>query len=589
MDNEDIFEVRSADGSDEYECIATGPFSFIYKNISLLGLQSARYTRKIFHAIGSRIIKPFRLIFIWLRIMWIALDLFLFRSLHSFSEEARYLNSEIKSAMRYIKIASGSNSHSVIYILAHYVKKALHRHKSFFRSALNFIMPVAAVLVLVVVINYWGSITYALEVIYNGKTIGYISDESVYLDSRNLAVEKLSVGLNEENRSEILDTPQYSLALVSINKLVDVDTLCDNLLKSSDANITNACGIYIDGEFLCSVKNENDARSVFSTILEGQKVSDESEKVGFVEEIDYVQGLYPDDTATMWDAARLAQVLGSTKQGKMIYTAQYGDSFSKIASDNDLTIDKLKAMNPELGNSIMVGDKVVVSQEVKYVRVKVVRTESHAEDVDYGTSVSYNSSLFKGDSRVVRKGVTGLDLVTMQITTINGVIYSSEEIERYRITDPIDEKIERGTKSTSVSSSYGSYKVTVSSRGFVWPAPSARTISQYFGSRGHKGIDITTGGASGKIIVAAASGTVEVAGSTGNSYGKQVVINHGNGIKTRYAHCLSGSICVRVGQKVSAGQTIARIGSTGNSTGPHLHFEVISNGSLVNPLNYVSR
>ncbi len=190
---------------------------------------------------------------------------------------------------------------------------------------------------------------------------------------------------------------------------------------------------------------------------------------------------------------------------------------------------------------------------------------------------------------MVRKGVTGLDLVTMQITTINGVIYSSEEIERYRITDPIDEKIERGTKSTSVSSSYGSYKVTVSSMGFVWPAPSARTISQYFGSRGHKGIDITTGGASGKIIVAAASGTVEVAGSTGNSYGKQVVINHGNGIKTRYAHCLSGSICVRVGQKVSAGQTIARIGSTGNSTGPHLHFEVISNGSLVNPLNYVSR
>ena len=123
----------------------------------------------------------------------------------------------------------------------------------------------------------------------------------------------------------------------------------------------------------------------------------------------------------------------------------------------------------------------------------------------------------------------------------------------------------------------------------MWPAPTARMISQYFGHNGHKGLDITTGGALGRPIVAAASGVVEIAGSTGNSYGQQVLINHGNGIKTRYAHCITGSILVRPGQQVTAGQRIASIGSTGNSTGPHLHFEVIVNGAVTNPLNYVSR
>ena len=91
------------------------------------------------------------------------------------------------------------------------------------------------------------------------------------------------------------------------------------------------------------------------------------------------------------------------------------------------------------------------------------------------------------------------------------------------------------------------------------------------------------------MLFAAASGTVEIAGSTGNSYGQYVLIDHGNGIKTRYAHCVTGSIRVYPGKYVTAGQQIAAIGSTGNSTGPHLHFEVIVNGYVTNPLNYVSR
>lgn len=73
---------------------------------------------------------------------------------------------------------------------------------------------------------------------------------------------------------------------------------------------------------------------------------------------------------------------------------------------------------------------------------------------------------------------------------------------------------------------------------------------------------------------------------TGHGY--RVVINHGNGLQTGYSHCKSGSIRVRVGQQVSRGQQVASIGSTGNSSGPHLHFEVIRNGTRVNPSPYIS-
>ena len=101
--------------------------------------------------------------------------------------------------------------------------------------------------------------------------------------------------------------------------------------------------------------------------------------------------------------------------------------------------------------------------------------------------------------------------------------------------------------------------------------------------RQHTGMDY--GSPYGANIVAAASGTVLVAGYNSGGYGNYVVINHGGGITTLYAH--ASSLCVSAGQSVSQGQVIAKVGSTGMSTGPHLHFEVLINGAHTNPANYV--
>ncbi len=122
-----------------------------------------------------------------------------------------------------------------------------------------------------------------------------------------------------------------------------------------------------------------------------------------------------------------------------------------------------------------------------------------------------------------------------------------------------------------------------SSAGLVWPVSGPITSS--FGPRWgrmHEGIDIS--GSSGTPIAAAASGTVIVAGWSGG-YGNLVVIDHGNGISTAYAH--NSSLAVRVGQTVSQGTIIAGMGTTGNSTGVHTHFEVRVNGTAVNPVDYL--
>ena len=133
----------------------------------------------------------------------------------------------------------------------------------------------------------------------------------------------------------------------------------------------------------------------------------------------------------------------------------------------------------------------------------------------------------------------------------------------------------KGTRVIRVASRSGSGG---GSGALAWPVYGP--ISQYFGR--HTGIDIA--GSTGSAIQAAAAGTVTFAGWDGG-YGKFVIINHGNGLVTRYGHC--SSLLVSAGQSVSSGQTIGLRGSTGNSTGPHLHFEVLSGGSFVNPLSYL--
>ena len=158
------------------------------------------------------------------------------------------------------------------------------------------------------------------------------------------------------------------------------------------------------------------------------------------------------------------------------------------------------------------------------------------------------------------------------------------EAEIRRQEEEARKKAEASGKSYTVKS--------LGNTSFIWPCPSSSRITSNFGGResptegassNHQGIDI--GASTGSNILAAASGVVTIA-TYSSSAGNYVMISHGGGVSTVYMHC--SSLLVSEGEQVSQGQVIAKVGSTGYSTGPHLHFGIRSGGSYVNPLNYVS-
>lgn len=185
------------------------------------------------------------------------------------------------------------------------------------------------------------------------------------------------------------------------------------------------------------------------------------------------------------------------------------------------------------------------------------------------------------------------DLKEKQSNNINEITYTVKyETEMKEFTDsetavaglyvekPVEKPKATGKVNTKSVVSYNYANI-----GINLIRPVGGMITSRFGARSrgtHTGLDIAT--SSGTGIAAAASGTVTYAGRKG-SYGNLLVISHGNGVETYYAHC--SKLYVSAGMSVSQGQIIAAVGSTGNSTGPHLHLEVRLNGVALNPQNYV--
>lgn len=231
-----------------------------------------------------------------------------------------------------------------------------------------------------------------------------------------------------------------------------------------------------------------------------------------------------------------------------------------------------------------IDDSVIASKDeirnlVDGLEVTTVANKVTTYNVPYETKTTRTSKKNTGYVAVTTAGVKGVNEKTEKVTFVNGVQVSSEIISDQVISAPVTEVVVVGTG----KSSYSSVVHNASTKGFVWPLEIKGIITSYWGDgRGHKGLDIAA--RAGTEIHAVKAGTVTFAGWN-NDYGYNVIIDHGNGVKTRYAH--SRKLHVKAGQKVSQGQFIAEVGTTGQSTGNHCHFEVIINGTRVNPAPYL--
>ena len=222
-----------------------------------------------------------------------------------------------------------------------------------------------------------------------------------------------------------------------------------------------------------------------------------------------------------------------------------------------------------------------MSAYVDTLDVVTVVNDVESKKLSFDTVVKKSSSKKAGYTAVATKGVEGVKEISKQITYLNGEKTEETVVSEKVVSSPVNEVILVGT----ATASFGSSNKYLSSGKFLYPVDkSARTtVTSYWGDgRNHKAVDIA--GPVGTRIFASVPGKVSYAGFR-SDYGYNVIIDHGNGLQTRYAHC--SKLFVKEGETVAAGQTIAFMGSTGDSTGPHLHFEVIINGTRVDPAPYI--
>ena len=245
-------------------------------------------------------------------------------------------------------------------------------------------------------------------------------------------------------------------------------------------------------------------------------------------------------------------------------------------------VDKVEVTPYAEGSSVLGQEEaVLVLCTEKALNVKCTVEKTEEEAIPFETVKKNDSSLAKGSTKTKTQGEEGLRRKTTTITYLNGAETARKEGAFETVKEPVDKVVLVGTKNKTNSNNNGS--AIKGAPSFGWPV--SGSITSPYGTRNgrlHAGFDI--GKPIGSAVKASAAGTVTRAGNAGD-YGILVEINHGNGWVTRYAH--NSSVKVKVGQKVSKGQTIALSGNTGRSTGPHVHFEIRYNGSAKNPLTYL--
>ncbi len=257
---------------------------------------------------------------------------------------------------------------------------------------------------------------------------------------------------------------------------------------------------------------------------------------------------------------------GNTRSIKE-YVIQSGDTFGGIANRFNISINTiLWANNLTLRSMIKPGQKLIILP-LSGTLHKIVRNDTIAK---IAKTYQADASKIKDYNRI--DGDDKLVVGEFLIVPEGKIIYTPKPTPK-PVTPP---------KTTVVKTYPVPEPVYDTSGKMGWPAD-CRRISQYFRGWRHTGLD--TACTFGSPIYAVADGVVEKVQYGRTGYGYYVIINHGDGVKTLYGH--ASRILVAVGQYVSRGEVIMEEGSTGKSTGPHLHFEVRINGSQLNPLNYI--
>lgn len=291
--------------------------------------------------------------------------------------------------------------------------------------------------------------------------------------------------------------------------------------------------------------------------------------MAFVENIEVYENYVQADAFTTADEA--AAEVTKEKESNKIYVVESGDCLSVIALDHDTKVADIMALNGlENADSLREGQELIIAVPEPDLKIRLTVGEVYEEDYEEEPVIMENDSWYTNQEEVLEEGAAGHRERNDIVVYENGSEVS-RELAHQKITIAAKASvIERGT---------------IVPPTYIKPVAGGRFTSG-FGRRWgrmHKGVDWAC--PVGTTVYASCAGTV-IQASYNGGYGNNVVISHADGRLTRYAH--NSKLLVKVGQKVEQGEPIALSGSTGRSTGPHVHFEIYIGGAAVNPLKYIS-
>ena len=411
---------------------------------------------------------------------------------------------------------------------------------------------------------------------YNGRTLGIVKEQRDVLGILDMISEELT----QEYKSPIAidgDEDITFTPVISYGKEIDeADAVLKKFTYMGDIQ-TKGYGIMVDGIKIATVQSENVGKDILDSVISKYvKKRGKYEYVGIEENVSIEE---TDTTlAKITSKSGVLKIIdrGTVKTSTCLTEA--GDTLESVAKKLEVSEHDIRRLNVDLvyddDNNLVEGQTVIAEKEAPVLTVKTVGKEVFAETIKFETETVESDNYYKGEEFVQTEGKDGKQKVTARVTRINGELTEREDLETEVIQEVVNKVIVKGTKEKPK---------TVGTGTFIKPVNAA--ITWGFGMRWgrmHEGVDMPC--STGTPVHASDGGTVKVAGWY-YGYGLCVIIDHGGGMSTLYGH--NSSLNVSVGDKVFQGQVIARVGSTGRSTGPHCHFEVHINGKAVDPKKYL--
>lgn len=393
--------------------------------------------------------------------------------------------------------------------------------------------------------------------------------------------------VNLASAEEVRSLLQAAIGKYDIEGQFTVELVHDSIREFNvlTANVTSLAGQTEEEEQGAGKYSGAGIETFFASL--GQEMETEEEKdfqdydlgllsMDFAEKVEIVEAYLPESQLVTLETAVDEVTKEQETAGE--YEIVAGDTLSEISIKVDIPMDRLIEMNDSLEDEntpIRVGEKLIIT--VPEPELSVERTEENYYEEIYDADIIYvdNDDWYTTQTKVLQQPSAGFRKVVADVSYLNDKEVSREILKEEIVMEAVPKIVERGTKIPPT---------------YVKPISGGRLTSR-FGRRSaptkgastyHKGVDWAT--PTGTAVYASCGGTVAKAG-WGSGYGYVVYINHEDGRQTRYGHL--SKVLVSAGQTVKQGDKIALSGNTGVSTGPHVHFEILINGTQVDPLKYL--